>query len=252
MNLLEDLAGALDPLALAREVGLTLDAWQRQVLLSTSPRLLLCCGRQVGKSTVSGLKALHGALYQPGSLVLLISPSLRQSGELFRKVSEFHAALRLEALGESTLKLELPNGSRVISLPGSEGTVRGYSAASLIVLDEAARVPDELLAAVRPMLATSRGTLVALSTPAGRRGWFHEAWTRGENWERYQVRSEECPRITGEFLREEREALGPMLYAQEYLADFVDDGSQAFPTALVDAALSAVIKPLWPEVQPWH
>ena len=59
--------------------------------------------------------------------------------------------------------MELANGSRIISLPGSEKTVRGYSAVSLVIMDEAARVPDELLQAVRPMLATTSGRFIALA-----------------------------------------------------------------------------------------
>ncbi|MGC1590781.1 MAG: hypothetical protein WA770_11755 [Pseudolabrys sp.] len=80
-------------------------------------------------------------------------------------------------------------------LPGSETTVGGYSAADLIVIDEAARVKDSLLQAVRPMLATSQGRLVALTTPAGKRGWFYEAWIGDSPWYRVKVPASMCPRI---------------------------------------------------------
>jgi hypothetical protein len=73
--------------------------------------------------------------------------------------------------------LELGSGSRIVSLPGTEGTIRGYSAVSLLIGDEAARVSDALYYAVRPMLAVSQGRLLALSTPFGKRGWFCEEWT---------------------------------------------------------------------------
>ena len=79
----------------------------------------------------------------------------------------------------SVLKAQMENGSRILALPGTEKTVRGYAQASLVVIDEAARVEDELIAAVRPMLAVSEGggRLIALTTPAGKRGWFFDAWT---------------------------------------------------------------------------
>src|SRR5262249_58061446 len=82
---------------------------------------------------------------------------------------------------ESVLRCELANGSRIVSLPGTERTVRGYSKADLIIIDEAARVEDSLLVATRPMMAVSEGggRLIALSTPAGKRGWFYEAWING-------------------------------------------------------------------------
>jgi hypothetical protein len=133
--------------------------------------------------------------------------------------------------------MELSNGSRIISLPGSEKTVRGYSAATLIIMDEASRVPDELLQAVRPMLATTSGRFIALTTPAGRRGWFYEAWEHGEGWERISVKGANCPRISKEFLAEELQALGPMRFSEEYECAFIDQNTSAFSTALIEQAL---------------
>ena len=76
----------------------------------------------------------------------------------------------------SAMRAEFANGSRVIALPGKEATVRGYSGVDLLVIDEAARVADELYYSVRPMLTVSGGRLVALTTPWGKRGWFFETW----------------------------------------------------------------------------
>jgi hypothetical protein len=91
-------------------------------------------------------------------------------------VARFYGALvePVASRGESALRLELENHSRIISLPGQEQTVRGYAGVSLLIVDEAARVPDDLYFAVRPMLAVSNGRLIALSTPFGKRGWFYE------------------------------------------------------------------------------
>src|SRR5205814_433566 len=113
------------------------------------------------------------------------------------KILELYAALGspIPIAAQSALRLELANGSRVVSLPGTEGTVRGFSGVALLIIDEAARVADALYAAVRPMLAVSRGRLVALSTPFGQRGWFYDAWHSNEEWERVRVTAPECPRI---------------------------------------------------------
>lgn len=178
----DDLAHALDPAAFARDaLGFDPDPWQARVLQSSGRRLLLNCSRQSGKSTTAAALALHQAIYHPGSLILLISPSLRQSGELFRKVVAHLRTLEHEpSLTESNrLSLALENGSRIVSLPGSEGTIRGFSGAALIVEDEAARVDDALYYAVRPMLAVSGGRLILMSTPFGKRGHFFETWHDG-------------------------------------------------------------------------
>jgi hypothetical protein len=234
-----DFARALDPCLLARDVGITPDAIQAQLLTTTSRKTLVLCCRQWGKSTTTAIVALHEAVYVPNSMIVVISPSQPQSTELFKKIHGFWQLLpgAPAAEQESLTRMQLANGSRIISLPGSEKTVRGYSAATLIIMDEASRVPDELLQAVRPMLATTSGRFIALTTPAGRRGWFYEAWNHGEGWERISVKGVDCPRISKEFLAEEMQALGPMRFSEEYECQFVDQNTSAFSTALIEQAL---------------
>jgi hypothetical protein len=141
--------------------------------------------------------------------------------------------------------MDLENGSRIVSLPGEEGTIRGYSGVALLVIDEASRVPDELYLAVRPMLAVSQGRLIAVSTPFGKRGWFFNEWTGTNAWERIQVTAEQCPRITQEFLAEERRALGDRYYAQEYLCSFEDAVDAIFSHTDIHAAMSDDTQPLF-------
>jgi hypothetical protein len=246
--LTDDLVHALDPVRFAHALGFEPDAWQAGVLRSQSKRLLLLCSRQTGKSTVSALLALHRALYYPGSLILLVSPSLRQSGELFRKVSEWLTRLDVtpRLTEDNRLSLTLAGGSRVVSLPSSEATIRGFSGASLIIEDEAARVPDDLYRAVRPMLAVSGGRLILLSTPFGKRGHFFDEWTNGgASWERVSVTATECPRISADFLAEERASLGEWWYRQEYECAFVETSDQVFSYDLVMGAITADVKPLF-------
>src|SRR5260221_14728878 len=101
---------------------------------------------------------------------------------------------------KSVLQLELESGSRIIALPGKEGTIRGYSGAGLILIDEAARLPEETYQPVKPMLAVSRGRLIALSTPFGTRGWWYEEWRgAGADWRRRRVTAVESPHIPPEF-----------------------------------------------------
>src|SRR5262249_10793523 len=145
--------------------GMQPDPWQVQLLQSEAGRILLLASRQAGKSEVASALALRGALLRPGSLVLLLSPSERQSGELATKVFAYYDRLGapVPPRKRTELQLHLINGSRVIALPESERTIRGYSGARLLIIDEAARVDDLLYRAVRPMLAVSRGRLLALS-----------------------------------------------------------------------------------------
>lgn len=239
MNLNALLSVALDPARVLLARGMSADPWQRAFLLGGARHVLLCCSRQSGKSTVVSALALHTALFTPGALVLLLSPSLRQSSEIFRKVLEADDALGrpLPSLYRSQFRLELANGSRVLCLPGREETIRSFGGVNLLVLDEAARIPDALYRSVRPMLAVSRGRLVALSTPFGRRGWFYHEWAGTGPWDRVQITWRDCPRITAAFIDEERRALGPAWVAQEYETTFTALEGLVyleFPSALVD------------------
>jgi hypothetical protein len=223
-----------DPTATMTLQGLRPDPYQRRILSNRSGRnrrLILNCGRQVGKSTVGSCLTVAVALGEPGSLVLLLSPSQRQSGELFRKCLEAYAILGypVPALSETRTWLDLANGSRIVSLPGSEATVRGYSSAALLVIDEASRCSDELYNSCRPFLAVSGGTLCLLSTPWVKAGFFHEAWVGGDpSWERIAVPSSECPRISRQFLQSERIALGQRVYQREYQCQFSDVSDSCF------------------------
>jgi hypothetical protein len=247
-DLAANLALALDGVAFARAAGIEPDPWQVRLLRSPQRQIMLNCSRQAGKSTTTALLALQTALYVPGSLVLLLAPALRQSQELFRKVKQHAAALDLpnEAIEEeSALRIELAHGGRIVALPGKESTVRGFSAVSLLIVDEASGVLDDLYRAVRPMLAVSGGRVVLLSSPFGKRGFFYEEWAHGgAQWERIEVPATECPRIPPAFLDEERRALGDWWYSKEYLCQFRDTTDQVFSTADIDAAVSSDIAPL--------
>jgi hypothetical protein len=170
--------GELDCVAFARDrLGFIADSQQALVLRAGISRGLLNCTRQWGKSTVVAIKAVHHAFTQPDRLVIVCSASARQSKEFCKKMLGF-----LRKVGINSL--HLPNGSRIIGLPANENTIRGYSAATMVLIDEAARVPEGLYAAVKPMLATTGGEMWLMSTPHGQRGFFI-----GSGWMRFRIGS---------------------------------------------------------------
>jgi len=238
-----------DAVLMANRAGITPDAWQADLLQSDAKQMILLCSRQSGKSTVSSILALHQAIYTANSLILLLSPSLRQSQELFRKLQNFYNEIESEstprATEESAQRLEFSNGSRIVALPGTEQTIRGFSGVSLLIIDEASRVEDALYQSVRPMLAVSGGRIILLSTPFGKRGFFHSEWTDGEDWRRVKITAEQCPRIDKEWLERERQNIGDWWFLQEYFCEFVETDDQVFSYDDIQAALDSDIKPLF-------
>jgi len=180
---LRDAAFKLDPVLWAKAaLAYHPDEWAVKVMMSPARYVIENVSRQAGKSTCAAAMAVHEAVFFPGSLVLVVSPTLRQSGELQRKCLRFYDLVdpQHKGLAEDTkLSIQLANGSRIIALPGQEDNLRGYSAPSLIIEDEASRVSDDLYTAIRPMLATNQGRLILLSTPNGKTGHFYKIWTEG-------------------------------------------------------------------------
>ena len=243
-KLLLDALCKADAVAWARtRLGIVPDEWQKQLMRSTGD-LAALCGRRVGKSQSAGWVAAHHVVEGEGRTVLCISPTQRQSGELFRlaKAAIVKAMPDANFPTDNRLSIELPNGSRLLSLPGDPGTVRGLTA-SLVLLDETQSLPDgghELFASVRPMLATTGGRMIVLGTPLDRGGLLFDIWEGGiaMDWMRVHVPSTLCPRIPGAFLESERRLLGEALYRREYLAEFAASASGIFDhNLLLQAAL---------------
>jgi hypothetical protein len=237
-----------DKVAFAREaLGLVLDEWQARVLQSPSPRKLLNISRQGGKSTISAVLGLHESIYIPDSLTVILSPSQRQSGELFRKVTRFRERLpfTLDLIEDNRLSMTVRGGGRVISLPSSEATVRGFSGVTLLIGDEAARIPNNLYLATRPMLATSNGTLILMSTPFGKRGFFWKAWDSETMWHKEEVTAAMIPRITPEFLAEEESLMPKNWFLQEYFCQFLESTDSVFGYDDVMNALDDNLEPFF-------
>lgn len=245
MGILANAAIQLDPALIMDKVGKPGDDWQKRLLRNRYPRLMLNCSRQAGKSTVVACIALLEVLYYAPALVLVICPALRQSKEFLRNVSHFRKRLGGKIIGESTTHIEFANGSRILALPSEEENIRGVSDVDLLILDEAARVPDDLYNSVRPMLAVSNGRIAILSTPYGKRGFFHKEWTTGDGWERVMVTADQCPRISAEFLEKERRDLGHIFFRQEYMCEFAELTNAVFSFDDVQAALTSDVKPLF-------
>lgn len=256
LRMTSHLAMAFDPVVMMHRCAFEPDPWQQDVLRSASGRMLLNCTRQGGKSTTVGGLAMHTALFEDGSLTLLVSKAQKQSIELFRKCLDVYNALErpIPAVHATLQALELVNGSRIVALPGRDpDSVRGYSKVRLLVFEEAAVTSDLLYGTTRPMLAVSKGRLVLLSTPHGKRGFFYDAYLHRAEWDYYQISADDCPRISQEFIEEERRANGDLYVKQEYFNEFIDVMGSAFTEQEIASAFDTEVQEwdLLPDLSRW-
>ena len=242
----QEQAAAPDVVAFARGIlSFDPDTRQAEILRSNAKRGILNCSRQWGKTTLAAIKAIHRAQTVPGSLIIIATPTERQSGEFLEKIRVLLTTVGITPRGDghNRLSIRFPNASRIVGLPGKHGNVRGFSRVSLMIIDEAVWVPDALYKSLRPMLAVGNGDLWIMSTPQGKTGFFYEAWEYGgERWTRFKVPVTDCGRISEDFLKDELQSLGTQCFRREYLCEFIDDAGGIFDRILIEQALDSTVE----------
>src|SRR5215217_3069227 len=221
---LREVAYQLDPVLWVQEVlGITPNPWQQDFL--RAPRgasILALTARQCGKTTTAAWAMAHSALYTPGSLGVVACPAQRQSAEMVRRVRGCVLQAETKLRADNVYGLELENGARVLALPGSDDSIRGLTVDTWIVADEAARLSNDLISALRPMRARRPQTRFAmLSTAWSRTDPFWTAWDGDDStWLRLKATADMgayAGNYDPAFLDSERRALGEDPYKREYL-----------------------------------
>jgi hypothetical protein len=220
-----DLAAALDPVVLFRcATGYEALPWQ-QAYLRARGDVALVKSRQIGASTAAAIRCCHVTMYANDRTALVISPTMKQSTEILNKARSAFRELGVRLRADSASVLGLRNGSRVVSLPGSARAARGYSA-TLLIIDEASFVPDEVFAAIGPTTIATKGITIMQSTPDVALGTFHAvASSEDDTWTRFVVPATEVSTIDPEWLERERRSLPADVFAAEYLCQFRDPGA---------------------------
>lgn len=270
---------SLSPVRYIRSLGFQPFAWQIPILESIHKRKVINGARQAGKSTVVAGKPCHHAKYHPGSLWIIAASTEKQAVEDMEKIKDFVAKDRTfpEIVRDSDSLLEFDNRSRILVVPATEKAARGYSKPAGLTLDEDARIEDGVYrSGIRPMLTDNEDCeLILISTPNGRTGHFHRAW-ESPRWERYEIRAPwdvndeswtlrparpeadyhaarekegirafYSPRHFNKAEQEENlEEMGPLMYRQEYLCEFVEQEDQVFKYEEIERSFTDEVKPM--------
>lgn len=191
-------------------------------------------GRQSGKTTTIALKAIKFAVSNKEVTILITSPSLRQSMIMFNRVSNLISTspLKSRVTRATRTTIQFDNKSEIIALPASENLLRGYTA-HMIICDEAAFMPEQLITnIIFPMISSTQGYAIFLSTPWGRNHFFYKAFM-DPNYSVHRVKSSESPLITPQFLEEMRHNMTEQAFQMEYEAEFVESANSFFQQDLI-------------------
>jgi phage terminase large subunit-like protein len=209
--------------------------YQQKLLNDKSQRVIACMGRQTGKTTTIAVKAIHYAYTYENTTTLIISPSMRQSMIMFDKILTVihkNPLLRESITRKTRTIIQLTTGSQIIALPCSEHLLRGYTA-NLVIADEAAFIPESILTEiVFPMLSTTNGTAILLSTPWDKNHFFYKAFLNPQ-YSTHKIQSSENPLIPQAFLSEMQQNMTAEAYKREYLAEFTEAAASYFPQELI-------------------
>jgi len=194
---------------------------QTRVLDADTKRLMLCCNRQWGKTTVIAIKTLHHAITHPKSTIVVVSRTELQGGELIAKVLDFanlsgYPDRRVRGYKHSLL---LPNGSKIYAIAHSteSGPCRS---ADVLIYEEAGLVKDNVFSVTLPFIANTGGAVWMLGTPRGQTGFFYNFWhDKDPQWTRILSTVDDCPGIPKEFIELHRKG-APHIFRQEFYCEF--------------------------------
>ncbi len=222
-------------------------SYQVELLEDDSPSILFIGGRQIGKSTTLAAKALWNAFVKPQQDILLVSKTQRQSRVIFQIIYRFIVSNTF--LQKHTDKLNLTeirfdNQSVIRCLPAGKAgeTIRGF-AATHIIYDEAAFIPDEVFTAVSPSMSVRGVQVIYSSTPNGKRGFFYTMFLeesqksgKARKTSIYRVKSTESPITNQEHLKQLRQIMTTGAFQQEFETEFLDEVGMFFSYSLIYAS----------------
>jgi hypothetical protein len=254
LRLVRELKWSANPVALAASMGVDCDPWQANVLTDLAAgrlnRTLILAPRQSGKSTTTALAATWFALVKAPAHIVLVAPSAARSNLMLstigRLLSKLPGGPTFDL--ESEKRIQLSNSSLIRALHGDERTLRGHASVHFLALDEAESIKDSLISGVSPMLVNVGGTWFAIGTPRGQVGWWADMWSspdKDETWTRIRVDVNQCPRLTPEELQKQKNALGPTIFRQEFMMEWIADSEQAFDPVAITNAFKNEVEPLW-------
>lgn len=190
------------------------------------------CGRQSGKSALAIQQALYWAIDKRNVEVYWVSPTAGQATKVYKQMIKLIATapfLKSHKGSQGDTEVVLLNGS-VIKFRSSaqEDSLRGETI-DYMIIDEGAFIKQSVYEEILlPMLNVKGKKVLVCSTPKGK-NWFYYQYNRGltgnPEYKSFHFTSSDNPHSNPKVIAAAKESLPKALFAQEYLAEFVDSAA---------------------------
>lgn len=153
---------------------------------------------------------------------------IQYSGQMFD-----NPLLRDYVVKKNELELVLSNGTHFWAFPSTASSFRGPDRVKAIFLDEAAHFDiledEKIYTALSPNLINTKGDMFIVSTPNGRRGFFHRLYAESSDFTKFTLPYTVALGALIDQKEIDQERRNNLLFEQEYGCQFLSTRSAAFP-----------------------
>lgn len=203
--------------------------------------LVLCWSRQCGKSVFAEIMLLEYMLTRPGTFSAYVSPTFSLGKKVFSEMLKLlnqTGMIRRSNAGDLTIETINDSTLKFFSIESAQ-SIRGHTVSGILIIDEAAYLPDALpngeepwANVLYPLTKARNPKVLVISTPAGRRGFFWDFWNRAEKGEKglaclkRTIMDDDL--ATPEQVEDLRSSMPEAAFRQEFMVEFMDDSVSYF------------------------
>ena len=206
---------------------------QQNVADSEARWKILCAGRRFGKTRLGVQLCIETAL--AGGRAWWVAPTFAIARVGWRALEAAALSFPKEIepkISIANMEVTFPNGGFIACKSADNPQRLRGEGLDFIVIDEAAFVKPEVWQEVlRPTLTERKGGALFISTPLGIGNWFYDLWEQADgkdDWDRFHFSTVDNPSIDPEEVESAKEEVGSIVFAQEYMAEFIEAGQGLF------------------------
>lgn len=208
-------------------------SWQKDVHTSLAIKSkgffhVIKSKRQCGKSIMLEIILLKVALEKNNSDSFSVSPTIAQCQKMYKELKDIVIDTKAyKKHNDVQLTIEFINGSSInFKSSAQKEALRGFTCSGVLVVDEAAYIPDDIFASILAWTNVHQPPVVLCSTPNFQQGFFYEYFMQGLNgadniisydWNNYDT----SKLLTEDRLLQYKKTLSKTMFKTDYLGEFL-------------------------------